>query len=89
LKKLKGISQVKIDEEKGEVFVEYDLQEHKEEDIERWMVEAGVLLDDSYMERLKRGWIHYTEDNELDALKAKAHSCCDVDEIEQKRKEKK
>jgi hypothetical protein len=89
LKKLKGISQVKIDVEKGDVFVEYDLLEHREEDIERWLAEAGFLLDDSYKERLKKGWIHYTEDNELDALKAKAHSCCDVEEIERKRKEKK
>ncbi len=82
---LEGVSRVDIDLKMGDVVVEYDLRKCKEEDIEQLMTEMGFVLEDSLLWRLKRGWIHYTEDNEVDAMKTKPHSCCDVDEIERKR----
>jgi len=62
------------------------LQNCREEDIERCMVETGFVLEDSLMERLKRGWIHFTEENEQAEFKHKAAACCDMTEIEEKRK---
>lgn len=85
LKEMKGINRVVVEMDKCDAFVEYDLEVCKEEDIEKSMVEAGFVLDEGIMQKLKRGWIHYTEENELDALETKPHSCCDVDDIERKR----
>lgn len=80
-----GVTEVRVCREKSEVFVEYDLLECRETDIEHWMVEEGFVLDDSLMERIKRDWIHYTEDNELDSMRAR-HSCCDTTEIDRKKR---
>ncbi|MFQ5466292.1 MAG: hypothetical protein ACE5EI_10225 [Thermodesulfobacteriota bacterium] len=86
--KVKGVRKVTIDAENRDVFVEYDLVNCCEEAIEHWMVSKGFVLDDSLMERLKRGWAHYTEENERDAILSKGgHSCCDAEEIERKKKE--
>lgn len=51
------------------------------------MVANGFILDDSLMERVERGWVHYTEENERDAFKSGGRSCCDVEEIEKKKQE--
>lgn len=88
LKSCKGISNIRIDVEKGDLFAEYDLQNCRREDIERCMIETGFVLDDSMMEKLKRGWIHFTEENEQAELKHKGPACCDMTEIEEKRKPK-
>ncbi len=87
LKKIKGVLEARVDADRGDVFVEYDLALCSEEAIEKWMAQAGFVLDDSVMERVKRGWIHYTEENEQDALSAEPHPCCDVDDKESKKKE--
>jgi hypothetical protein len=89
IKKVNGVTKVSIDGGKCNVYVEYDIVKCCEEAIEHWMVNSGFVLDDSFMERFKRGWVHYTEENERDALTAKPTSCCDVEEIERKRKAKK
>ncbi len=87
LAKIKGVQKAVVDIDKGDAFVEYDLDECTEEDIEDFMVDGGFMLDDSIMQRVKRGWIHYTEENEKDNLHHRPKSCCDVDEIERKRKD--
>lgn len=87
LKKISGVTEVRVDAGSSDVFVEYDLARCSEEAIEKWMTQAGFALDDSVMERLKRGWIHYTEENEQDALSREPHPCCDVDDKEGKKKE--
>ncbi|GMR04928.1 MAG: hypothetical protein BMS9Abin23_0849 [Thermodesulfobacteriota bacterium] len=87
IKKIAGVTSVSIDAEKGDVFVEYDLSKCREQAIENWMVRSGFVLEDGLLERVKRGWIHYTEENEQDALTAEAGSCCDIDSVEKKRKE--
>lgn len=86
LQNCKGITNLRIDVENMDLFAEYDLQHCREEDIERCMVETGFVLEDSLMERLKRGWIHFTEENEQSEFKHKAAACCDMTEIEEKRK---
>ena len=87
IKEIKGVSQVRIDPDNGDIFVQYDILQCREEDIERWMVEAGFVLDDSFKERVRRGWVHFTEENEQAELKHGGTSpCCDLEEIERKRK---
>ncbi|MFQ5428198.1 MAG: heavy-metal-associated domain-containing protein [Thermodesulfobacteriota bacterium] len=78
LKRLKGVVGVEIDKEAKEVFVEYDLLKCTEADIEKKMLDEGFILDGSIVERLKRGWIHYTEDNEQEAMRAEPKPCCNV-----------
>ena len=89
LHKCKGITNLRIDVDHKDLFAEYDLQNCREEDIENCMIEVGFELEDNLMERLKRGWIHFTEVNEQSELKHKAPACCDMTEIEEKRKLKK
>ena len=86
LKKVNGVISVSIDAGKKDAFVEYDILKCCEEGIERWMAAKGFVLDGSLMERVKRGWVHYTEENERDAFTSGGHSCCDVEEIEKKKK---
>ncbi|HLC18852.1 MAG TPA: hypothetical protein VJM57_07560 [Thermodesulfobacteriota bacterium] len=43
------------------------------------MGRAGFVLEDGIGERLKRGWIHFTEENERDALKPESASNFDYD----------
>lgn len=87
IREIQGVSHVRIDAAKGDCFVEYDLLHCREEDIEKWMVETGFILDDSFKEKLKRGWIHFTEENEQAEIKHGGSApCCDVEEIEKRRK---
>ena len=86
LGKVRGVKEVRIDAAGGDVFVEYDLALCCEEAIEKWMVHEGFILDDHLMERVKRGWIHYTEENELDALRVTPSSHCDVEDKECRKK---
>ncbi|MCC7202077.1 MAG: hypothetical protein IT393_05345 [Nitrospirae bacterium] len=86
LRTCKGITNISIDTEKNDLFAEYDLKICKEEDVERCMLDIGFVLEDSVMERIKRGWIHFTEENEQSEFKHKGASCCDISEIEEKRK---
>lgn len=85
IKKIKGIKRVTIDIEKGDLFAEYDLLECREDAIERWMLEAGFILDESFKEKLKRGWIHFTEENEQAELKSGPAPCCDPEGLERRR----
>lgn len=87
IKKVTGVTSVSIDEKIRDVYVEYDILKCCEEAIEHWMIKSGFVLDDSFLQRMKRDLIHYTEENEQESLKAKAQSCCDVEDIEKKRKE--
>jgi hypothetical protein len=80
LKRLAGVRRVEIDTDAREVFVEYNLLKCTEAAIEKKMVEEGFVLDNSIAERLKRGWVHFTEENERDAMRAEPRPCCSVDE---------
>ncbi len=87
IRQVNGVLKARVDVDRKEVYVEYDLLKCCQEAIEHWMEKNGFSLDESFLERFKRGWIHYTEENERDALESEAHSCCDVEGIEKKRKD--
>lgn len=70
----------------GDLFVKYDLKKCREELIERWLIEEGFLLANSVLERFKRGFIKFTEENEMDNLKIHQTCCSDSDAIERDRK---
>lgn len=76
LKKIKGVNKAEVDFGSGEISVEYDLLNVTQEDIERHIINLGFVLDMGLRERFKRGWIHFTEENERDNLLTKPHSCC-------------
>ena len=86
LKGVKGVSLVRIDPERGDIMVEYDILKCREEEIEKCIIEAGFVLEYSLRERVKRGWLHFTEQNEQDELKhGESAPCCDLKEIEKRK----
>lgn len=86
LKGVEGMSLVRIEPERGDILVEYDIHKCREEDIEKCMEEAGFILDESIKEIVRRGWIHFTEENEQAALKYGGTApCCDYEEIEKRK----
>ncbi len=79
IKRLEGVVDVQINSEAKEVTVEYDLLKCTEADIEKKMIDEGFTLDNSLGQRLKRGWLHYSEDNEQEAMRAEPKPCCTVE----------
>jgi len=74
LSALMGIFDVRID---GKVVkVSYDLLQTRATQIEQAISDAGVALGSGLGTRLKRGWVHYTEETELDNLAADDAACC-------------
>ncbi|MFQ5480358.1 MAG: heavy-metal-associated domain-containing protein [Thermodesulfobacteriota bacterium] len=84
LKRLSGVAEVEIDLGTKEVVVQYDLLKCTEADIEKKMAEEGFTLDNSLGQRLKRGWRHFAEDNEQEAMRAEPKPCCSVEEKKKK-----
>ncbi len=71
---LMGVKEVSIEGER--LHVSYDLLRVTEAQIEEALTEVGLQLDDSWRERLRRAWVHDTEEIELKNLTAKPSSCC-------------
>jgi len=59
-----------------EIIITYDLLETTAEQIARALADAGFALGSGWAARLKRGWMNYTEKNELDNLTAGESACC-------------
>ena len=57
-----GIEQLVVEE--NLVKISYDLLEATEEQIERTLRKTGARLSSGWTERLRRGWVHYTEECE-------------------------
>ncbi len=74
LELLMGIQHVNIDQRK--ISIDYNLIEITASQIEQALENAGATLGSGWSERLKRGWVHYTEENELDHLAAGEAACC-------------
>ncbi len=74
IEQLMGVRNVHVD--KRRVSIDYNLLEARAEQIEKALLKAGAALGSGWGERLKRGWIHYTEENELDHLAADDAACC-------------
>ncbi len=71
---LMGVKQVSVESER--LHISYNLLQVTEAQIEEALTEAGLQLDDSWRERLRRSWVHDTEEIELKNLTAKPGSCC-------------
>jgi len=80
IKRLDGVFEVEIDEAAKEVFVKYNLLKCTEADIEDKMQSEGFTLAKGIGQRLKRGWLHFTEDNEKEAMRAEPKPCCTIEE---------
>jgi len=75
-KSLQGIKYIKANYKKKELTLEYDLMEIKLKDIEQKVVDLGYHLPLGFLNKLKRGTIHFTEENEKDNYKAKSSYQC-------------
>lgn len=74
---LLGMMGVKAVEISGKVVsVSYDLLEATADQIGRGIEKAGADLGQGWAARLKRGWVSYTEENELENLAAGDAPCC-------------
>ncbi len=69
-----GVWQVDISEHC--ITIHYDLVMATSKQVEAALEEAGLSLGGGWVERLKRGWMHYTEENELDNMAASDMACC-------------
>jgi len=67
-----GILEVTID--KNIVRITYDLLEVTEEQIEATIVAIGENLTSSWGNKIKRAFIHYLEESELDNLEQQSSS---------------
>lgn len=74
LLKMMGIRDVQVTNSK--VSVIYDLLEATALQIEQFFEQEGAKLGSGWADRLKRGWIHYTEENELNTLSSDDSACC-------------
>jgi len=74
LSAMMGVRKVQV--VNGKVSITYDLLEATAEQIEKELVQAGSELETGWSTRLKRGWINYTEENELDNLATGDSACC-------------
>jgi YHS domain-containing protein len=71
---LMGIKQVDVQSQA--IAVTYDLRQCRAEQIEACLSGAGIKLGEGWSDHLRLGWIHYTEENELDNLDAQPGACC-------------
>jgi len=74
ISQMMGIKEVVISGVK--VSVTYDLLEATAVQIERALEQAGAKLGAGWPTTLKRGWVHYTEETELDNLDDTGAACC-------------
>jgi len=74
LKDLMGVKEAFIEGDR--LRIRYDLMQVTEAQIEKALKEAGLKLDESWRERLRRSWMQNTEEIELENLSSKPSSCC-------------
>ncbi len=77
LLKTDGIISVDLDSKKNCIHVEYELEKINFEAIEHLICKRGLRLSKKWNEKFKRGMSKFTEQNEMDNLKAPVSSCCD------------
>ena len=74
LSQLMSVRNLHIDADR--VSIDYNLLEISASQIEAALEQAGARMGSGWAARLKRNWIHYTEENELDNLAAGDTACC-------------
>ncbi|RKZ31859.1 hypothetical protein DRQ36_00505 [bacterium] len=72
LSKTEGIISAKFDEEKGVLYIVYDLEETDYAHIEEILEEIGCFPDDTLWQNLKESFIKFIEENERAHLQAHA-----------------
>ncbi len=74
LNQLMSVRNINI--EGNRISIDYNLLELNAGQVEAALITAGASMGSGWAERLKRGWVHYTEENELDNLVASDSACC-------------
>ncbi len=66
IEEMMGIHSIKI---KGDcITIVYDLLQATESQIEKKITEAGIVLGDDLMEKIRRAFVHFTEETEVESL---------------------
>jgi len=71
---LMGVKQVDVQGQA--IAVTYNLRQCRAKQIEARLSAAGIKLGEGWSDRLRLGWIHYSEENELDHLAEPSGACC-------------
>ena len=67
-----GINNIEI---KGNcIEITYDLLQATELQIEKKITQAGIVLGDDLMEKIRRAFVHFTEETEVESLEARPAS---------------
>jgi YHS domain-containing protein len=74
LKRLMGVRNISIEGDR--LSIDYNLLEVTAGQVEAALAQAGAAIGSGWAERLKRGWVRYTEENELDHLASGQAACC-------------
>lgn len=74
---LNGVKEFNYDQNRGILTVNYDLELVMLKTIEDVLQQQGIQLDNGFFRKMKRGWHHYTEQNELDNLHVNPTCCSD------------
>lgn len=69
-----GVEQIEV--EGDQISLTYDLLQCTVGQVEECLKQAGVRLGEGWSDRLKRGWMKYKEENELDNLVTQPGACC-------------
>lgn len=76
LQHVDGVQSIHIDVVNNTITVMYDVLATDLEHIEQQLGQAGYIIHDSIMHRIKDTVIHFTEENERDNLNAPHLPCC-------------
>ena len=77
LHELNGVKEFNYNRNNGILTIRYDLESVLLKKIEEVLAEQGIQLDSGFFSKIKRGWHHYTEQNELDNLHVNLTCCSD------------
>ncbi len=80
LNELNGIKELSYDQNSRILTVRYDLESVALKKIEEVLAEHEIQLDNGFFSKKKRGWHHFTEQNELDNLHVNPTCCSDPKE---------
>ncbi|MBL7074455.1 cation transporter [candidate division KSB1 bacterium] len=72
----RGVKAVEVNPQRGEVWVEHDLGLVTLSEIEKEISNQGFELGVGMFDRIRRGWVHFTEENEKGNLETVPTSCC-------------
>lgn len=67
-----GIHSIEIN--KNSITIVYDLLQVTETQIEKKITEAGIVLGDNLTEKIRRAFVHFTEETEVESLEARPGS---------------